>query len=185
MPGPSTNRSTVPRRNGEPDQGMPARSVGRPHLDSDNGRQPAAAVVLVVRLRAARGPCAGSVCRTPSWRRRPAAPSARNCSNSAPASPSPSVASRSPSPRPARTRPTSLCPRPAARTALSFTADDGRRHRTETCARGDSPSRNLSTTPRTREAASPPPTPLPQNRLIPPHSARKTSFTRQPVRNAG
>src|SRR5512144_3164474 len=44
-----------PRRNGEPDQGMPARSVGRPHLDSDNGRQPAAAVVLVVRLRPTRG----------------------------------------------------------------------------------------------------------------------------------
>jgi hypothetical protein len=36
-----------------------------------------------------------------------------------------------------------------------------------------------------REAASPPPTPLPQNRLVPPHSARKTSSTRQPVRNAG
>ena len=107
MPRPSTNRSTVPRRNGEPDQGMPARSVGRPHLDRDNGRQPAAAVVLVVRLRAARGPCAGSVCRTPSWRKRPAAASARSCSNSAPASPSPSGASRSPSPRPARTTPTS------------------------------------------------------------------------------
>ena len=51
------------------------RTVGPSYLDRDDGRQPAAAVVLVVRLRAARGPCAGSVCRTPSWRRRPAAPS--------------------------------------------------------------------------------------------------------------
>src|SRR5512133_214316 len=40
----------------------------------------------------------------------------------------------------------------------------------------------VSTTPPTREAASPPPTPLPQNRLIPPHSARKTSLSRQPGR---
>ena len=107
MPRPSTNRSTVPRRDGEPDQGMSARSVGRPHLDRDNGRQPAAAVVLVVRLRAARGLAPDRSAATPSWRKPPAAASARSCSNSAPASPSPSGASRSPSPRPARTTPSS------------------------------------------------------------------------------
>jgi hypothetical protein len=39
------------RRHGEPDQGMSARSLGRPHFGRDHARQSAAAVVSLPRLR--------------------------------------------------------------------------------------------------------------------------------------
>ena len=74
-PDPLRTGLLCPRRNGEPDQGMPARSVGRPHLDGDDGGRPAAAGSRRSPTSCSI-PCAGSVCRTPSWRRRPAAPSA-------------------------------------------------------------------------------------------------------------
>ena len=40
-----------PRRNGEPDQGVPGRPVRRPDLDRRHARQPAQAVARLVRLR--------------------------------------------------------------------------------------------------------------------------------------
>src|SRR5215216_3161608 len=42
-----------PRRYGEPDQGVPARPLCRPHLDRHDARQPAAAMVRLDGLRAA------------------------------------------------------------------------------------------------------------------------------------
>ena len=114
-----------------PRAGEEAGPVGRSYLDRDDGRQPAAAVVLVVRLRAA----VGAAPRRPARHRVGSTCGSIRSSSSNRARVTVSSGDQSPSPAPT---PTSLSP-PAARTALSLTADDGRRHRTETCARGDSP----------------------------------------------
>ena len=58
-----------PRRDGEPDQGAAARPVRRPHLGGHHARQPAAAVVRLVRLRAARGAAPDRPARHPAGQR--------------------------------------------------------------------------------------------------------------------
>ena len=67
------------RRDGEPHQGMPARSVRRPHLGRHHARQPAPPVVRFNGLCAAVRACAASVWRTRSSPTPPAAPSASSC----------------------------------------------------------------------------------------------------------
>jgi len=49
---PLRERLLPARRDGEPAEGMPGRPVRRPHTGADDARQPAASVVILVRLRA-------------------------------------------------------------------------------------------------------------------------------------
>ncbi len=122
-----------PRRDGEPHQGMPGRPVRRPHLDGHHARQPAAALVRLVRLCPA--------LRAPAHRPRPhpvrrrdlrhdpaQAPQARRASCA-----SARGASSSPSPRPAPTPTNGAWPPPASPSRL-------RRRRDADQNRGNHPS---------------------------------------------
>ena len=91
-----------PRRDGEPDQGVPARPLCRPHLDRHDARQPAAPVVRLDGLCAAVRPAPDRPARHRRSPRPPAAPSVSSCSRSARSCASASAASRSPWRRPVR-----------------------------------------------------------------------------------
>ena len=84
-----------PRRDGEPDQGVPARSLCRSHLDRHHAGQPAAPVVLPRWPMCCCVPCAASGCSHTASPRPPAAPSVSSCSRSARSCASASAASSS------------------------------------------------------------------------------------------
>jgi DDE family transposase len=137
-----------------PRAGEEAGPVGRSYLDRDDGRQPAASVVLVVRLRAAVG--AAPVALPGTELAQATCGSIRSKLLKLGARVTVSV-------RRIKIAIASACPHQAdfalaharLRAArLSVTADDGGRHRTETCARGDSPKSQPS--PQHRQHGKPP-----------------------------
>ena len=72
-----------PRRDGEPDQGVPARPVRRPHLHPNDAGQSTPAVVRFDGLRAAGSAAPDRACRRPGSPRPRRARSASSCSRSA------------------------------------------------------------------------------------------------------
>ena len=109
-PHPLRGRLLRPRRGREPDQGAAARSVRRSHVGGDHARQPAPAVVRVLRLRPARGAPADRPPAHPVRRRHLRHHPAQALEDRRPGPHSACAGSRSPWPRPARTRPSTTSP---------------------------------------------------------------------------
>ena len=103
-----------PRRHGEPDQGMPGRSVRRPDLDGHHARQPTQALVRLVRLCSRLRRSGASASRTRNSRTPLAARSGSSSSSSPASSASARAGSNSPSPRPVPTPTNGVWPPPAS-----------------------------------------------------------------------
>src|SRR6202011_409077 len=101
-----------PRRHGKPHQGVPARSLRRSHLGSDDARQPVAPVARGRWPTCWSAPCVASASNTPSSPQRPARRSGSSCSKSALSCALACAASNSPCHRPFPTRPSTAPPIP-------------------------------------------------------------------------